>query len=358
MMKSAGCAALAGVIAALAALPAAAQFEITSKDGKSSLKLGLLAQPQAEWVDSADGEGATQNLFLRRLRILMGGRIGEKLSFFVETDSPNLGKADATGKKNADSVFIQDVIVTYTFSHGLMIDSGLLLTPNSHNSAQGATTLLPIDYGPYSFLHSAPTGSRVGRDYGVQARGYLVSDHLEYRLGVFQGAREEGSRNAFRTVGRVVWYPFEAETGFFYTGTSFGRKRILAVGASYDRQDDYEAPALDVYFDWPVGRNAVTAQVDLIRYDGGDFLTSLPEQDTVHLEAGFFFSALKLEPFVNLNDRDYADAARADEKLSQVGLAYWHSSHTFNVKLGYGRLEQAHARDQAQIVLQAQLFFY
>jgi hypothetical protein len=357
-MRSRGFGALAAVAVLLAALPAHAQFEIATKDGTSSLKLGLLAQPQAEWVDSADGAGATQNLFLRRLRILMGGRIGEELSFFVETDSPNLGKADATGKKNADSIFIQDVIVTYTFSQGLMVDSGLLLTPNSHNSGQGATTLLPVDYAPYSFLHSTPTGSRVGRDYGIQARGYLASGHLEYRLGVFQGAREAESRNAFRTVGRVVWYPFEAETGFFYTGTNFGRKKILAIGASYDRQDEYKAPALDVYFDWPIGKNAVTAQVDFIGYDGGDFLTSLPEQDTVHLEAGFFFSALKLEPFVNLNDRDYADAARADEELSQVGLAYWHSSHTFNVKLGYGRLERDHAGDQTQIVLQAQLFFY
>jgi hypothetical protein len=357
-MRSTRLLALAAAGLALVAVPAQAQFEVASKDGKSSIKFGLLAQPQAEWIDTATDEGTSQNLFVRRLRILMGGKIGENVSFFVETDSPNLGKADDTGKKNADTIFMQDIIVTYAFSKALMIDSGLLLTPNSHNSEQGATTLLPIDYAPYSFLASTPTGSRVGRDYGLQARGYLASDHFEYRLGFYQGAREAGSSNAFRSVTRVVWYPFEAETGFFYTGTNFGKKKILAIGASYDQQSDYKAPAFDVYLDWPVGKNAVTAQVDFINYDGGSFLTTLPEQDTVHLEAGFFFAGAKLEPFINYNQRDYADAAKADEKVSQIGLAYWYSNHNFNVKLGYGKFEKDRAKDQNQVVLQAQLFFY
>jgi len=347
-----------GAAVVLAALPVQAQLEVTSRDGGSSIRFGLLAQPQAEWVDASTGDATAQNLFVRRLRLLIGGTLGERVSYFVETDSPNLGKADAAGKKSADSAFIQDVIVTYTVSRGLMIDTGMLLTPNSHNAGQGATTLLPVDYGRYTFLHSTPTGSRVGRDYGVQGRGYLASDHFEYRLGVFQGARDAGGGNAFRTVGRAVWYPFEAETGFFYSGTGLGKKKVLAIGASYDRQDDYRAPAFDVYLDWPVGKNAVTAQADFVRYDGGAFLTSLPEQDAVHFEAGFLFSEIRIEPFVSYDERDFADAAGADETFRQVGVAYWHASHTFNVKLGYARLEKEHAGDQTQVVLQAQLFLY
>jgi hypothetical protein len=44
-------------------------------------------------------------------------------------------------------------------------------------------------------------------------------------------------------------YPAEAETGYFYSGANFGKKKILAIGVSYDQQDDYNAPAFDVYFD-------------------------------------------------------------------------------------------------------------
>jgi hypothetical protein len=350
-----------GVVSALALLaasaPVRAQLEIASKDGKSSIKLGLLAQPQAEWIDTTTGDGTSQDLFVRRLRILMGGKIGDELSFFVETDSPNLGKADAAGKKNADTIFMQDIIVTYTFSKGFMLDSGLLLTPNSHNSEQGATTLLPVDYGPYSFLHSAPTGSRVGRDYGLQGRGYLASDHFEYRLGIFQGAREAGSQNAFRTIGRAVWYPFDAETGFFYTGTNFGKKKILAIGASYDQQEEYKAPAFDVYFDWPVGNDAVTLQADWIGYDGGTWFTALPEQDAYLFEASYYLHALKLGPYLQYSRRDFAESG-ADERNTQFGLAWWHSNHTFNVKLGYTRLQKDGSKGCDRVVLQCQLFFY
>jgi hypothetical protein len=333
------------------------QVELVSKDGKSTIKFGLLAQPQGEWIDTAEGDGTSQNLFVRRLRILVGGKIGDKISYFVETDSPNLGKADASGKKSDATIFMQDVIVSYAFSQGLMIDSGLLLTPNSHNSGQGATTLLPVDYGPYSFLHSTPTGSRVGRDYGVQARGYLVSNHLEYRVGVFQGARDAGSTNSLRTIARAVWYPFEAETGFFYTGTNFGGKKILAIGASYDRQDDYEAPAVDVYLDWPVGHDAITLQADWIAYDGGTTLATLPEQDVLLFEGSYFLHALRVGPYLQYSRREF-DGGGADEENTQVGVAYWHSSHNFNLKVGYTTLQKDGAQDCSQLVLQCQLFFY
>ena len=59
----------------------------------------------------------------------------------------------------------------YKFRDEFQIDGGMLLVPGSHNGSQGATTLLPVDYGPYSFLSSTITRSNVGRDYGIQARG-------------------------------------------------------------------------------------------------------------------------------------------------------------------------------------------
>ena len=48
-------------------------------------------------------------------------------------------------------------------------------------AAEEAASLLPIDYGPYTFANSAPTQSSVGRDTGIQARGYLANKRLEYR---------------------------------------------------------------------------------------------------------------------------------------------------------------------------------
>ena len=74
--------------------PAAAQWQTESKDGKASIKLGFLIQPQLELLETVDQDATSTNLFIRRLRLLVGGALGEHWAFFFETDSPNLGKTN------------------------------------------------------------------------------------------------------------------------------------------------------------------------------------------------------------------------------------------------------------------------
>ena len=76
------------------AAPASAQWQIESKDGKANLKIGFLAQPQLETLETADEQATSANLFIRRLRLLFGGAVSERWSFFIETDSPNIGKGN------------------------------------------------------------------------------------------------------------------------------------------------------------------------------------------------------------------------------------------------------------------------
>ena len=339
----------------LAAFARAQLFQITSKDGQSSLRLGLLSQTQAEWLDTADATETSQNLFERRFRLLFGGKWGDKLTFFVDTDTSNIGKAAANGTKGGQNV---DVVMTYTFAQQLKLDAGQILVPDSHNSQQGATTLLAVDYGPYSFNASAPTGSKTGRDWGLQARGYLLGNHLEYRAGVFQGARGANSTMPFRYVGRVVYYPFDAEPDFFYTGTTFGKKHILGIGVSYDGQQAYHEYAGDVFLDQPVaGGDALTLQADYLRFDGGSTFTSLPAQKTWLGEASYFLHAIKLAPFVQYAKRTF-DSGAPRESQTQGGLAYWASGHQLNLKAAYARITKEHAPKRNQAVLQLQVFLY
>jgi hypothetical protein len=355
----------------VAALPLAtrleAQWQIATQDGKSTIKFGFLAQPQGEWIETADGEHTSQNLFLRRLRLITGGTIGEQWSFFIETDSPNLGKStgDTDPKKSKDqgNLYLQDVILTWSSGDALKVDAGMLLIPVSHNTQQGAGSLLPVDYGPYSFLHSDPTTSRVGRDYGIQVRGYPFGKHMEYRAGVFQGYRGQDAAKPMRTVARAVWYPFEADTGFFYTGTTMGAKKILSVGASLDHQGGYQAVGADVFYDQPIaGGDGLTLQGNFIRYDGGDFFPGspapLPRQDALLLEGGYYVHSVRLGPFVQWAMRDLRDSALPDEEKRQIGLAYWRDGHRMNLKLAWARLTKDGLPDRDQIVLQAQIFMY
>lgn len=347
---------VATALAATATSPAYAQWVIESKDGSSSIKFGFLVQGRAETFEAADGGDAANDLYFRRLRLLAGGKITDRFTFFMETDSPNLGKGNPDGTKQRSDIYIQDFVLSYKFAEGFGVDGGLVLIPTCYNCNQSAASLLPVDYGAYSFLSSGPTTANVGRDYGVQARGYLVNDRLEYRAGVFQGNRGEGSTNDFRYAGRVMFNFLESQKGLFYVGTSLGTKKLFSIGASYDTQDDYTTYAFDVFFDYPMfGSGGLTLQADWVHYDGGDFLTSLPETDAYLFEAAYYFGSIKLAPFLQYLIRDFADDARADQTNWQLGLAYYPRGHRLAIKLGVGQLETDNEPDRFRGILQVQV---
>lgn len=87
------------MLAGGAALAADHPWQINSADGKSSIWFGFLGQGQAEMIKNKSGKGNSQDLYLRRFRLIAGGKVTDKLSFFIDTDAPNLGKGNATGVK-------------------------------------------------------------------------------------------------------------------------------------------------------------------------------------------------------------------------------------------------------------------
>ena len=98
-MKRRALVAVLAVVALLAsAISAAAQVEIKAGDDVN-FKLGVLGQFQADTLDDPASDANTNNLFVRRLRLMFGGEVAKNVSFFVETDTPNLGKTLSPGGK-------------------------------------------------------------------------------------------------------------------------------------------------------------------------------------------------------------------------------------------------------------------
>jgi hypothetical protein len=341
------------------AAPAAnAQWEIKPSDN-SSIKFGFLVQGRADSVDVNDSLGnhddTAQDLYFRRLRLLAGGKINDQWSFFFETDSPNLGK----GSKGENDIYIQDFVVTYKpGSDAFNLDIGMLLDPVTYNSNQSAASLLTTDYGPYSFAWNGTLQTKVGRDYGLRARGYLFNDHLEYRASILQGNRGTNSTNNFRMFGRLMYNVFEAQKGLFYTGTTLGKKKLLSFGASYDAQEDYNTYGLDAFWDQPLGGgNGLTLQANYSNLEGDPtFSPSMADQENMLIEAGFYVASLKLLPFIQYAESDYDNSALADTDKFQVGLGYMFNGHNGNVKFSYANLGTDGADDKDEFWLQLQLF--
>jgi hypothetical protein len=178
----------AGLILAailVSATPAVGQVLITVNEDVN-FRLGALAQFQADWLEDPAADDTPQNLFIRRVRVLFGGQVAKNVTFFIETDAPNLGKTVSGNKEISPELIVQDAYGEFAFSNAFAVDFGLMFVPFGRNNIQAVGTLLPIDYGSYTFSISAPTQSLTGRDTGVQAKGYLLENRLEYRLGAFQ----------------------------------------------------------------------------------------------------------------------------------------------------------------------------
>src|SRR4051812_31767344 len=349
--------ALCALALLIAALPASAQVLVTGDDD-TNFKLGVLGQFQADTIDNPGDEPNSNNLFARRLRLIFGGQVAKNVTFFVETDAPNLGKTLPGGKNIVPSVILQDAYAEVRAADGLLVDAGLMFVPFSRNSLQSAATLLPLDYGAYTFSDSAAEQSTAGRDTGFQARGYLVGNRIEYRIGAFQGARDTGSDNVFRYGGRIQYNALDPELGFFYAGTHLGKKKILAVGAAFDIQKDSRNYDADAFFDHPIGPGAVTAQFDYNRFDGGTMRPTLSKQDDILIEAGYWIRALKLTPVLQVGHRDLTNESQGDETRVGVGANYFWAGHNASVKTLYSRVSPSGLANQNEFTIQLQLFVF
>ncbi|MES1188483.1 MAG: hypothetical protein ABUL60_32000 [Myxococcales bacterium] len=361
-----------------AARPAPTPLKIESAN--NSLKLGLLLQPQYEIAGSPTLTGVSHNLFVRRVRFLAAATLFKNVELFFDTDYADLFKGNQeSGVKNTPGMYVQDAFGTFkAIDDALKIDMGYMLPPSTHNADQGAGTLYSWDYFNNSFRNSNAfnsSGNPVGRDAGVQVRGLVLDNHLEYRGGLFQGRRNPaamdgkvGARNFFRFAARIQANIFDAETGFFYSGTYLGTKKVLSIGAMVDVQDDYIHWGGDVFADLPLGPGVLTAQVNVAHYDGKNFLaanaavptsTGLAKQNSVMAEAGYLIDAINLSPIVRF-EKQWVNTTDTTETRVGGGVAFWPYSHGFNVKafLMHVTPDAAMQHGYNQFNLQTQVYIF
>jgi hypothetical protein len=350
--------AAAALLAALAASPAAAQLVVASPDGGTTFKLGTLMQIQGESETNTDGSHA-DNIFFRRVRLLGLFDTGN-LEVYFETDSSTYGKGNADGsKQDATAIVFLDFDITYKFAKEFMLDGGLVRLAPTYTADTAANSTMALDISPYAYIESTPLETNSGRDWGVQARGYF-DDHLEYRLGAFQGARGVDDVNPFRYFGRLSWWFFGPQEGLTYRGTSLGKIQSLEIGTAIDAQKSYKNYNFDLYYDQPVnGGDGVTFQLDHSWYNGNQFLPTLPQQITSLAEIGYYFAPVKLQPFFQYTQDKYAAGVPLpSEKRFQTGIGWYFHGQNSNLKLAWTRIDRENVIPINDWVLQYQFFVF
>jgi hypothetical protein len=348
----------------LFATAAHAQAVIKVNDNVN-MKIGALVQGWADEAQDPTTKGYAQNLFLRRMRFIVAGQISPNISFFFETDNPNLGKSP----KALSSGFVtQDAFIEWKpVNNAFIIDAGMMLPPLCRNCLESAATLLSLDYGTYSFTESAATQSAVGRDTGVLAKGYLDNSHFEYRAGLFQGVRQAaapgrtGAGNPFRATGRVTYNVWDTEVGYVVPGAYLGNKKILSFGAGADHQSSYKAYSADGFLSLPAAnKDAFNGELTLLHFDGGTFLASIPRQRDMTLQAGYYMAATKVMPFVRFEDQKFSltsNSAKNNQRF-QGGLTWYPNGNNFNIKGAYSRVKPKVGNTTNELTVQMQFFYF
>jgi hypothetical protein len=371
-----GFALAAGLALALLPDPARAQVIVKVND-TVNFRLGFQLQGWSEFLQDPISEGYQESFKIRRVRLIMAGALAKDVLFFFQTDNPNMGATVGTATKAINTGFlVQDAFGEWhPFSNDkFILLFGKMLMPFTRNSLQQTSSHLALDGGTWTFLQSAPEQGDAGRDIGLEVKSYLVDDHLEFRGGVFDGFRAPanaggaGSRNPFRFTGRLVYNFFDTEKGYVPVGTNLGKKKILAIGGGYDTQGGFTSPATattpagkgyeaygaDFMIDWPfgpgdakTGRDALTAHVDYIHYDGGCranaagvvatncLISGLPREEEVFTDVGYFFHDFNVQPFFRFEALEFKDTTKQGGNIRRYmgGVNYYVSPAAQNMKV-------------------------
>lgn len=343
----------------------AAAAPLQLKAGDANIKFGLLLQPQADIQENAAGAYA-QNLIVRRTRFLIGGQFSKQIHFFFETEASRLGNSPAsgTGTKTISTGFqTLDAVVEYRPRKTFNLAAGLLRVPTSRDALESASNEFTLDFNTYAFTGSGAMGSTGGnRDTGLQARGWFFDDRLEYRGAVVAGLRDQHHvTHPLRYVGRLQWNFFDKEVYNMpsYVGSNFGNKKILAVGAAYDMQMDYDGFSVDVFTDNPTSFGSWLGTATFQQLDGGRTQpTSLARSNVVTVDGGLYFKQAKIGTWARFEQRDFSIANNRDEHRYLVGVNYYPLGNNFNFKLGVGRYTPTVGRETTQFTLQMQVFYF
>jgi hypothetical protein len=329
--------ALALLVLAALLVPSVAHGQAVIKvNDNVSFRFGMQIQAWADWLQDQgtgsatkpfDGGGYGQNLFIRRARFLVSGQMAPNLTFFFQTDNPNLGKAP---KALTSGFVLQDAYAEWKIANEFMIDAGLYLTAFTRNELTSTTKFISLDVAASGVVFSGPTQSSATRDTGFGFKGYLIDGgRLEYRANIFQGVRQAGSRNSFRENFYVQYNFLEKETGYVYNGTNLGTKKVAGVSAAYDGQSEYNAYAASAYFTIPVGAgDEIAMQSHWAHYNGQKFIV-LPQQNDYFIEMGYYLKNAKIQPYGKFESQHFTYAA-GDQTRYALGVNYYVSG--FNLK--------------------------
>jgi hypothetical protein len=182
------------------------------------------------------GDSSVDGFALDTIRLYLNGAVTDTIKFTFNTEYDGSGK---------NTVEVLDAIGRFEFSDAFNIWAGRLLPPSDRANL----------YGPYYANDWAPYADGVadfypdvytGRDNGVAYWGQFGI--LKVQVGVFDGESLNSAvadTSKLLTAGRLTLDFWDAEPGYYFNGTYYGEKDLLAFGVAGQNQNSKTAWSLD-----------------------------------------------------------------------------------------------------------------
>ncbi|HEX4377798.1 MAG TPA: hypothetical protein VHZ99_11670 [Steroidobacteraceae bacterium] len=177
----------------------------------------------------SSGETSSSGFSLDSVRLYINGSVTDTIKMTFNTEY-----SSAT-----DGVKVMDAIGRFEFSNYVNIWAGRFLPPSDRANLYGpyyANDISPYSDGVADFYPNVA----VGRDNGVAYWGDFGP--LKVQVGAFDGQSLGGSTavphpDKILVAGRVTMDFWDKEAGYYFNGTYYGDKDLLAVGAAAQTLD-------------------------------------------------------------------------------------------------------------------------
>jgi hypothetical protein len=345
---------------AFLATPARAQLALKNED--VNIKVGVQGQLWGDWTQSSSGSpGYEQNFYLRRVRLIAGGDLGQDISFFFETDDPKLG---ITPKNLSSGFIIQDAVMEWRPSKAVQVVGGEMIVPFTRNGLQSTASYMTLDVSPITTVTNSATQCSALRDLGFELKGFFFKDRLLYRIGEFSGERDANAHNSPRTAGYLQYDFFAREKGYLFSGTALGKQKILAVDGGFDTQGDYRGLSANTAAAIPVhGGDEVAAQFQYIHYNGGVKFPTVGNQNDFLVEAAYYSRKAKIQPFAKFDAQNFVRGADATKDIHRAGFGANYYIRGQNLKWTMQFLRAmphngSPLRPANEVTVQLQLFYF
>lgn len=320
------------------------------------------------WADGAERQslagqqGAIDDWFVRRARVVVQGRPSPSITFSLQVGQDNIGSKLLT---DDGSPHVKDAYINYRAANAFQVTVGQFKIPFLRINLESGFNQLLVDRATLPSLRPAREGSR---DLGAMAWGNKAG--LQYRLAVFDGSDQEAKNTSsrLRLSSRVAYNWFAMEPGLAYTGTYVGKTRVLQIAAQADLQNsrldprdessmqlrprDYRAWALEAFFEQPLGGTSAFT-VDGAWFDRRDDYVDagLPTRTLrgFYAQSGFLLPGRigpgRLQFALRRENWDTErDLVRTRTSRTAAGATYYLKDHSRKLQADY-----AHKRESPEI---------